>query len=366
MDGAFPDMDAAKTRARERQWDIAEPRDIPPIRTAAEFMAGYVAPEYIVDGILQRGRLYALTSPTGHGKTAVALYVACYINAGRDIGNIEVARGNVIFLEGENPDDLRCRVYAAEQFYGISPDEMPHFLPGNFPIAADDAERLKQEIDKLNCEPVLIVVDTAAAYFDGDDDNHNVQMGAYARNLRVLTGCKGNPAVLVLAHPVKNPDRDNLLPRGGGAFLNELDANLTLWSESMSENTILHWQGKIRGPDFAPVSFALTQVKIDKLKDSKGRPIVSIVATLQTDHEAEQAAARVRSDQDIVLELLRRTPGMSQRAIAEQAGWVGETGVANKAKVNRLVKTLKAEKLVTAVRGKLKVTDAGKRELEAE
>jgi DNA-binding IclR family transcriptional regulator len=66
-----------------------------------------------------------------------------------------------------------------------------------------------------------------------------------------------------------------------------------------------------------------------------------------------------------VLELLRREPGMAQRVIAEQAGWVGETGSPNKAKVNRLLKALKTDKLVTQQRGKWKLTDAGKRELEA-
>jgi hypothetical protein len=117
------------------------------------------------------------------------------ITAARNIGNIEVTQGAVVFLEGENPDDLRCRAHAAEQFYGIEPAQMPYFLPGNFPVTADAAEILKREIDKLGCDPVLIVVDTAAAFFHGDNDNDNVQMGAYARQLRVLTGCRGNPAV---------------------------------------------------------------------------------------------------------------------------------------------------------------------------
>ena len=35
-----------------------------------DFMATFKTPDYIVDGIIQRGRLYALTSPTSHGKTA--------------------------------------------------------------------------------------------------------------------------------------------------------------------------------------------------------------------------------------------------------------------------------------------------------
>jgi RecA-family ATPase len=377
---SLPNFDAAKAKAsasasnghdappaRQQTRKQGDPPEIPSILSAADFMAGFVPPDYVIDGIIQRGRLYALTSPTGHGKTAVALYKGCMVAAGRNIGAIEVMQGPVVFLAGENPDDLRCRLYAACQAYHLDPAALPlYVLPGNFPLTAEAAETLKQQIDALGVDPVLIIVDTAAAFFHGDDDNHNVQMGAYARQLRVLTTCRGSPAVLTPAHPVKNPDKDNLLPRGGGAFLNEIDGNLTLWAAAMGETATLHWQGKIRGADFSPVNFALQQVKIAGLTDRRGRPIVSIVATLQTDDQAETAASVARSDENVVLEWLRRHPGISLKDIALNAGWVSAQGAPNKAKVHRLLKALKAEKLATQHRGKWLLTDAGKKELEAE
>jgi RecA-family ATPase len=355
---SFPNLGA-----RTKQDDAV---GVPPILSAADFMAGFVPPDYIIDGIMQRGRLYALTSPTGHGKTAVALYQGCMVAAGRNIGGIEVTQGPVVFLAGENPDDLRCRLYAACQAYHLEPAALPlYVLPGNFPLAAGTVETLKQRIDALGVDPVLIVVDTAAAYFHGDNDNDNVQMGAYARQLRVLTTCKGKPAVLTPAHPVKNPDRENLLPRGGGAFLNEIDGNLTLWAATMGETAALHWQGKIRGADFSPVSFALQQVKIANLTDRRGRPIMSIVATLQTDDQAENAAKQARTDENTVLSWLRTHPGISIKDIALNTGWVSPTGTPHKGKVHRLLKALQVDKLATPHRGKWKLTEAGKKELDA-
>ena len=215
--------------------------------STAEFLNTFTNPDYIVDGIIQRGRLISLTSPTGHGKTAVALYLGTMISIGRNIGGIEVEKGEVLFLAGENPDDLCGRFHAAVQYYHVKPNDMNiAILPGNFPLTPDDAEKLKQEINARENPTSVIFVDSAAAYFSGDDENHNVQAGAYARNLRVLTTCKGNPAVVILCHPIKAASRDTLLPRGGGAFLAEVDANLTLWSDAQGENTTLHWQGKIR------------------------------------------------------------------------------------------------------------------------
>jgi hypothetical protein len=338
---------------------------LPPLLTARAFMATFRSPDYIIDGIIQRGRLYALTSPTAHGKTAVCLYSGCMVAAARNIGNIEVVQGPVVFLAGENPDDLCCRFHAACQFYRLNPDTLPiHFMPGNFPITAEAAEALKQRINATGIRPALIIPDTAAAYFQGDDDNDNVQKGAFARNLRVLTTCDGYPAVLTPAHPVKHADKDNLIPAGGGAFMNELDGNLTLWSEVLGETATLHWHGKLRGPDFAPVNFALPQVKIDGLTDKRGRPIVSIVATLQTDEQAEKAAKAAISEENTVLEWLRRHPGISVRDIASNAGWLTPGGQPNVWKVLRLLKSLKRDRLVQHRRRKWRITADGKSELE--
>jgi RecA-family ATPase len=337
------------------------------ILSISDFMAGFEPPEYVIDGIIQCGRLYALTSPTGHGKTAVALYAGCMVAAGRNLGDIEVTQGGVVYLAGENPDDLRCRMYAACQAYGLKPDDLPLFvLPGNFPMTAEAAEALKLNIDVLPCAPVLIIVDTAAAFFPGDDDNGNVAMGDYARQLRVLTTCRNRPAVMTPAHPVKNPDKANLLPRGGGAFLNEIDANLTLWAGVMGETATLHWQGKIRGADFAPVNFKLEQVKIACLSDRRGRPIMSIVARLQSDDEADAASRKAMREENTVLELLRRYPGITVKDIAINAGWVGNTGVPNKAKVHRLLNGLKKDKLVKLERRKWTLTETGQREVKRE
>jgi RecA-family ATPase len=368
MDG-MPTFDAAKAAAAGETPNLGKSTKssgpFPQLLDAAAFMATFTNPDYLIDGIIQRGRVHALTSMTGHGKTAAALYFGCSIATGRNIGNIEVVQGEVVFLAGENPDDLCGRFHAACQFYGIDPATLPiRVMPGNFPLDAKTAKTLKQTIDAGGRQTTLIIGDSAAAYFPGDDENHNVQMGDFARNLRVLTGCRGNPAVLVLCHPIKGATKDNLLPRGGGAFLNEIDANLTLWAEAQGETSTLHWQGKIRGADFQPVNLSLKQIKLDKLQDAKGRPFVSIVATLQTEEQAEKAIRQSTLDENTVLEWLRREPGISIANIAANAHWVNEKGMPNKAKIQRLLKSLATNKLVKSWRGKWQITDAGKAELK--
>lgn len=335
------------------------------IETLRAFMDTFTVPDYLIDGVIQRGRLYTLTSPTGHGKTAVALYLGCMVATDRNIGGIEVTGADVLFLAGENSEDLCGRVHAAVQEYGLDPDKTSlDVMPGNFPITAEAAELLKQQINATGHSYGLIIGDSLAAYFPGDEENDNVQMGAYARNWRVLTTCGGNPAIIALAHPIKAATQDTLSPRGGGAFMAEIDGNLTLWAQGDRTTTTLSWQGKFRGADFQPVTFALKPVKLANMMDAKGRPFISVVAALQTSEETERAVDHVTTEENTVLEWLRRSPGISLRDIAVNAGWVNEKGHANRAKVQRLLAGLKDDKLAGTWRRKWRITDLGKAELE--
>ena len=85
------------------------------IRSSAEFTAGFVPPDYLVDGVLQRRFCYALTATTNTGKTAILLLITALVALGRPIGDRDVSQGRVLFLSGENPDDVRMRWIAMSQ-----------------------------------------------------------------------------------------------------------------------------------------------------------------------------------------------------------------------------------------------------------
>ena len=101
-----------------------------------------------------------------------------------------------------------------------------HFIPGTFKIS-QMRERIVGEIKALACEFTLVVIDTSAAYFEGDDENSSKQASEHARRLRSLTELPGGPCVIVACHPPKNAGDDNMQPRGSGGFIAEVDGNLT-------------------------------------------------------------------------------------------------------------------------------------------
>jgi hypothetical protein len=315
------------------------------ILAGADFIAGHVPPIWLIDGVVQRGRLYACTSLTGHGKTAVWLFNACMIQAGRMIGQLDVFPGNVLILAGENPADLEARMIGMADAFKLSPRQLPYVLPGSFPMTEEEADALKRDIAGLGVPLALIAGDTASSFFPGDDENSNVQAGTYARTLRTFTECDGHPAVVVLSHPVKNASRSNLLPRGGGAFLNELDGNLALWSDSPGEVTELHWCGKIRGPDFSPFGYRLRPVPTG-LTDERDRPEMTIVAEPMSEEAVADHAKQTLANEDVVLRALRDHPEWSWAQIAREAGWVGNDGKPERWRVQRALKSLADDRLI--------------------
>jgi hypothetical protein len=137
------------------------------ILTGAAFVARHVPPVWLIDGIVQRSRLYACTSITGHGKTAVWLFNACMIHNGRMIGLLETFQSNVLYLAGENPADLEARMIGMARAFNIPLDKLPYVLPGSFPLTEEEADALKQDIVGLGVPLGLIVGDTASSFFPG-------------------------------------------------------------------------------------------------------------------------------------------------------------------------------------------------------
>jgi len=331
------------------------------VLTAAEFVAGFTPPAYLIDGMLQRGYLYSLTARTGHGKTAVAMYIGQCVARGQDMHGRAVKSGTVLLLAGENPDDIRARYLVLAEAYGfVAEDLKMRFVAGVVNIEAS-MPAIRAAADAIP-DLMLVMVDTAAAYFPGDETNSNSQQGAYARQLRQLTFLNGKPTVLVNCHPVKNAASDNLLPMGGSAFLNEVDGNLTLWSDGDKQVT-LHWQGKFRGPEFNPSSFELAGAESARVVDAEGRLMPSVVAKPVSDLAVELSEGVLEADENRVLRIMHDDPRASFMVIANRAGFVID-GRAQKVRVQRIVERLKRDKLIAKHRGgKYRLTAKGRDEI---
>lgn len=339
----------------------------PPILSAAEFVHGYKPPAYVVDGIMQRSRLYTTTAITGSGKTAIALTISLHVAAGCPLGKTEVEQAPVLYFAAENPDDVRMRVILSAEVLGFDLERLPlYFVDTPFDVTrwAEYVTERAKGIGGIG----LVVVDTGPAFLASlgvEEENSNTQMLAFARSLRDLTKLPGRPAVIVLTHPIKGAaSKEQLVPRGGGALLAEVDGNYCIELDDDRRCATLHWTGKFRGPSFEPIPFVLETATCDRLRDARGRKLWSVVAKVGDDNVAENVERARREDEDDLLVALSHKPGLSLAGYATLLGWRTGQGEPEKMRVHRRLKALEQEGLAKVVRGKWELTRRGREEAE--
>ncbi|MEH2484377.1 AAA family ATPase [Bradyrhizobium sp. AZCC 2230] len=342
---------------------IASPPLVPgtpgPLKKLGDWLGTFVVPQYLWDGILIRRFCYSLTAQTGTGKTAIALLLAIHVGRGKVLANRKVKRGTVIYLAGENPADVQMRFLGICHEMGVDPNTLDIYVLDGSGDFMNHAALIRTQCEADRLEPALVIVDTAAAYFPGEDGNSNEQQGAYARQLRALCTLPGGPTVVVLAHPTKNAKEiGEMVPRGGSAFIAEVDGNIGL---ARSGSTIgLQAIGKFRGPEFTPMHFGLHAVQdCPVLFDAENnRTMPTVVA-----HEVSEAGAEARAaeSETAEIQLLRDIydhPGEPTRKRAARLGCHHDT-------VASRIKRLVGRKMVDDSGFKLKLTGKGEKELNA-
>jgi RecA/RadA recombinase len=315
----------------------------PRLMSSAAFITGFTPPDYLIDGILQRRFIYAFTGRTGEGKTSVCLRLAAHVSEGSPLGDAAVTKGRVLYLAGENPDDIHMRWILLLEQMGLDENNTEvDFVDGRFKIAEIPDHILAAAAEH---EYVLVIVDTSVAFSQSVDENDNVEQLKHAQALRNLIDVlPGGPTILVCCHPPKNASDDNLQPRGGGAVIAEFDGNLTC--KRTDTVTVVHHQGKFRGPDFAPLHFTLEGQTAARLKDSQGRQIWSVFAKPASEQDQENISKALEEDFAAVMATIRDEPGISIAGIAIRRGWLNKQSKPDRSKAQRRIRALEVKKWI--------------------
>jgi hypothetical protein len=197
----------------------------------------------------------------------------------------------------------------------------------------------------------LILIDTWQAYFDGRDPNNNAEAVNFTRRFRPLTSAKGQPVVIVAAHPPKQAANDNLLPYGGGGTLNEVDGNFTFRRD---ENGLFrfHWLGKIRGLPFDPLHFRIDKLDspdVVTIDDARVKMPVMFPIPEEAVEERDESFARVNL---ALLKAIAADPTGSERR------WSIAAGI-NRNVIHAALVALKRDRLVTMKARRWRLTKEG-------
>jgi hypothetical protein len=369
VNACYLKIESDEAAKRQNSQNAAE-ETLPDIVSSSAFVKGFQPPDYVIEGVLQQGFCYALTGPTNAGKTLITLLMSAHVALGRDIGGHEVKQGQVLYLAGENPTDVRMRWIALCENLNIDPEQVPiHFMDKTFKISAT-FEKLSQRIAELELSNlVMVVIDTNQAFYEGDNANDNVQQKRWGQVCRRLTTLPGAPLVIVNSHPVKHAkEKEEMIPSGGGSFLNEIDGNQTAIRDG--ELVEVHWTGKWRGSDFAPLTFKIvTPYFTERLTDGKGNKLSTALAQMADENDVVIKEAGEQNDDFDLLELISKEPSLSLSQYATRLGWnytsKDKTLAPNKMLVKRKVEKLVKAKLVRGDSGNYKLTKDGREGLQS-
>ena len=237
-------------------------------------LATLPAPSWLVDDVLPDNSLATMYGQPSGGKTFAALDMALCVATGRSWHGHPTKQRQVVYVASEGFSGVRTRVEAWQKHHGLN--------AGNFSVVKEavqlldtsEVTELIQAIQAESLEPGLLVIDTFARSFAGDE-NSAQEVGsaitALARIQKAL-GC----TVMVVHHSGKAGGA-KAQERGSSALRGAMDAMIHVW-KSGSKNFVQIASAKQKeADDFPTIGVHLTVVPLGA--DSKGKPRSSCVLT---------------------------------------------------------------------------------------
>lgn len=202
-----------------------------PIRYGSE---GYdTQQDFLIKGYLPCHALTCIYGPSGSYKSFLAIDWACRVATGFSWAEKRVAQGTVIYVVGEGGIGVPRRIKAWEKKYNDG-QPVENLVRIECPVFPASPESLNQLLDTIeiikntNQLPIrLIVLDTLARCFGGNDENAAKDMGAFIQGCDILKA-KTQATILLVHHSGKDLDKG---ARGSSALRAALDAEFNVRRE---------------------------------------------------------------------------------------------------------------------------------------
>jgi hypothetical protein len=173
-DGAtapHPDL-AEQTDDGEKWEDAAQPAPKLLIKSSGEFVAGFVPPEYVVVGLLQRRFFYSLTGQTGVGKTAIMLLLSASSALGWPVAGRETNRHPRALSRGRKCRMCVCAGSPSRTWILMSARCASTSWKDTFSLSKS-LQLLRTEAEQHGGEFGMVVVDTGPFFERRNEDETN-------------------------------------------------------------------------------------------------------------------------------------------------------------------------------------------------
>ncbi len=232
--------------------------------------------DYVVKGIIPASSLCSIYGASGSYKSFLAGSWACHVSTGRQWGGRMVAHGAVLYVVGEGGIGVPRRVRAWEVVHGEQVKNLYLVNRPIFPAAPLDVDEMviaARQVERETGKPVrMIILDTLARCFGGNDENDSRDMGAFIRGCDELKRRTG-ATVLVVHHSGKDETKG---ARGSSAFRASLDAEYRIRREDAGSEALVISCTKMK--DAEELKEAAYDLRVVELfTDADGELITSLV-----------------------------------------------------------------------------------------
>jgi len=231
---------------------------------------------FVIKGLLPECSFASIYGPSGSFKSFLALDWACHIATGKDWDGHKVKQGAVLYVAGEGGFGVTQRVRAWELRHKVKTlDNLARLPVPVFPADYDEVKAVLeycQEIkDKTGHAVKLVILDTLARCYGGNDENSSKDMGAFIKGcdaIKQLTGA----TVLVVHHSGKNIDSGG---RGSSSLPAALDVEYRVKRDGEDQQALVLTCSKMKDSDQPePKTYDLISVHIRT--DSDGDEVSSL------------------------------------------------------------------------------------------
>ena len=227
---------------------------------------------WLIHRYLEKDTLAVMFGPPGKGKSFIALDLSCCIATDTAFHGLPVAQGAVFYIAGEGHNGIARRLNAWAVLNGVSLDGAPLFIsegPTDLASAANAArvaEAVQALADKTGAHPELIVIDTLARNFGGDE-NSATDVGQFVRHVDIHLRHRWKATTLIVHHSGKDGERG---ARGSSALKGAADAEYEV-SRHDDDKLMRLTARKMKDADEPPpLAFELVSVPV---LDNTGSPI---------------------------------------------------------------------------------------------
>jgi hypothetical protein len=305
---------------------------------------------FLVENLLEAGRLYEFFGKWKSGKSLVAADMAAHLSIGRPWLGRRVVTSLVVYIAGEAVDDITGRFAAWRLRNGVT-GAQPVYVRTHPASLADgeDADWIASEVEALSSRhpglPVLLIVDTLARNLGPGVAEDGEGMSAFGNNLqdRIVKrlGC-----TCIVVHHTGHMEQSR--SRGGSQWHAVLDGSFRV---EKTEAGLVTLESCFARSSAAEDSFAF-RIEVQELpgSDNFGNAIAYPVLAAEGRYQ-KPAPVRLGTRETEVLEVMKRllesTPKVTRKEIFDAWREAGYGPPASKTNaVYSALETLKNKKFI--------------------